>query len=208
LCTIFLPSKAQEMQPMEFGVKGGLNISNLYTNEASIPDVIFGFNAGVYLKVPVTKIIAIQPEFYASTKGATIRYNSTLLDGTARFDLTYLELPVFCVIKVSDKVNLQIGPYISCLVDGKVTNMVNINFFDYQKNIDVSKYNRIDAGLILGTSVVVHSVTVGMRYNYGFVTVGKEQTFSGISYIIPNATNGVISFYLSIPVFSDSKSKL
>ena len=42
--------RAQEAKPLEMGVKVGLNISDLYTNDTSISDLIYGFNAGVYAK--------------------------------------------------------------------------------------------------------------------------------------------------------------
>jgi hypothetical protein len=194
-------SKAQDKaESLELGIKAGINISNLYTTDTSVSDMIYGFNAGVYLKATLTKMIAIQPEFYVSTKGASIRYNDLLLDGTARFNLTYLELPVLCEIQASQHIKFEFGPYISYLVGAKVTNMVDINLFDFQKNVDVNKFNRIDAGLIIGAGIVVHTVTVGVRYAYGFATVGKTQTLFGTSYTIPNANNGIVSFYMTIPL--------
>lgn len=194
-------SGAQEKaEPPELGIKAGINLSNLYTTDASVPDMIYGFNAGIYMKAPLTKVIAIQPEFYVSTKGASIRYNDPLLDGTASFNLTYLELPVLCEIQVSPHIKFEFGPYISCLVGARVTNMADIKLFDFQKNVDANQFNRLDAGFIIGAGIVVHTVTVGARYAYGFATVGKPQTFSGISYTIPNANNGVVSFYMTIPL--------
>jgi hypothetical protein len=198
-----IKAQEQELEKIEIGVKGGLNISDLYTTDNSLSDMIFGFNAGVYLKLPISKNIAIQPELYASTKGATIRFNSLLLDGTARFDLTYIELPVLCVIRTSRHISFHIGPYVSCLVDANVKNMININLFDYEKNVDTNQFNRVDAGIVAGAEVIVHSVTVGISYNYGFLKVGKERTFLGNSYTIPNTTNGVISLYMAVPFYSN-----
>ena len=192
--------RAQEAKPLEMGVKVGLNISDLYTNDTSISDLIYGFNAGVYAKLLLTKLFAIQSEFYLSTKGASIRYNDLLLDGTANFHLTYLELPVLSVIKLSRQLKLEFGPYVSCLVGAKVKNVANINHFNFEQNVDVNKFNRLDAGFIIGSGIVVHTVTVGVRYTYGFVKVGNTQTFIGESYTIPNTNNGVVSFYLAVPL--------
>jgi hypothetical protein len=185
---------------MELGVKAGLNLSDLYTTDTSISDMLYGFNAGAYLKMSASNIFAIQPEFSISTKGASIRYNDPLLDGTANFQLTYLELPVLCDFKLSRHLNLQFGPYVSCLVGAKVTNMANINLFNFEQNVDVNRFNHIDAGLILGAGIEVRTVTVGLRYTYGFVKVGRPQTILGTSYTIPNTNNGVVSFYLAIPI--------
>jgi hypothetical protein len=200
IAATYLPCRAQELEPIELGVKAGVNLSNLYTNDASVSDMIYGFNAGVYIKAPVSKIIAFQPEFYVTTKGASIRYNDPLLDGTARFNLTYLELPILCEIQTSRHFKLEVGSYIACLVGAKVTNMTEINLFDYEKNVDETQFNRVDAGLVIGAGVVSHSVTVGVRYSYGFTKVGRQQSYLGSSYTIPNTNNGVVGFYMTIPL--------
>jgi hypothetical protein len=99
----YIRCAGQEIKPIELGLKAGLNISNLYTiDNNSITDMIFGFNAGMSLKLPVNSLIAIQPELYITTKGGIIRYNNLLLKDNANFNLTYLELPVLGVIKVSE----------------------------------------------------------------------------------------------------------
>lgn len=201
LSVTIIPCQAQKPNQLQFGVEAGLNISNLYTGDASISDMIPGFNIGVIAKIPVTENLSIQPELYLTTKGASITYNTTFADGTAKFDVTYIELPVLCIMKVSHYIYIQFGPYVSWLVDAKVTNMANIHLFNFQKNINPDNYNRIDAGLIGGIGVEVHSINMGVRYSYGFSKVGKEQTFLGASYTIPNATNGVVNFYLSVPLF-------
>lgn len=198
--TMVIPCQAQEIVPTKFGVIGGINFSNLYTKDASTADMIFGFNLGVFAKMPTTGILSIQPELFLTKKGASVTYNSLLVDGTANFNLTYLELPVLSLLKVSDHINLQFGPYVSYLIAGKVTNMANIHLFNFEQNIDASNYNRIDAGLILGMGVEVHSMNMGVRYSYGLTKIGKERTLLDNSYIIPNASNGVVNFYLSVPV--------
>jgi len=186
--------------PAKIGFIGGINISNLYTNDASTADMIFGFNLGVFAKIPTVSLLSVQPELYVTTKGASVTYNSLLVDGTANFNLTYLELPVLGLLRVSDHIDLQFGPYVSYLLAGKVTNMANVHLLDLEKNITMSNYNRIDAGLVLGVGVEAHSMTMGVRYNYGLTKVGRERTLLDQSYTIPNASNGIVNFYLSVPV--------
>ena len=78
--------------------------------------------------------------------------------------------------------------------------MANVHLLDLEKNITMSNYNRIDAGLVLGVGVEAHSITMGVRYSYGLTKVGRERALLGQSYTIPNASNGIINFYLSVPV--------
>jgi hypothetical protein len=190
--------QAQEIPPVQFGIKGGLNLSNLYTSDASRSDMLVGFNLGVFDKLPLNNSIAIQPEFYITTKGASVTYNNLLLDGTAKFNLTYLEVPLLCVVKVTRLLNVQFGPYLAYLIDGKVKNVANISLFNYEQNINVNDYNRFDAGVAFGAGLDVGGITMGARYNLGMTKVGKTETFLGSSYTVPNANNGVINFYLAV----------
>jgi len=194
----YLPCLAQDKKTMQFGVKGGLNLSNLYTSDASSSDMIAGFNVGVFDKLPITNSFAIQPEFSVTTKGATVTYNNLLIDGTAKFNLTYLEVPLLCVVNVTKLLNVQFGPYVAYLIDGKVKNEANINLFNFEQNIDVNDYNRIDAGVVLGAGLDVGAITMGARYNWGMTKVGKTKSFLGTDYTVPNANNGVINFYLAV----------
>ena len=193
-----LSGKAQDSRETQFGVKAGLNLSNLYTSDASGSDLLVGFNFGFFDKLPLTNEVAIQPEFYVSTKGGSVTYKGLLLDGTAKFNLTYLEVPVLLTVNVTPSFNLQFGPYVAYLLDGKVTNVANVSIFNYEQNLNVNDYNRFDAGLAVGAGIDVGSVTVGARYNYGLTKVGKTKTFLGSSYTVPNANNGVINFYLAL----------
>jgi hypothetical protein len=198
--TSFNLCQAQEIKSLQVGVKGGLNLSNLYTSDATSSDMIAGFNLGVFTKLPVTNMLAFQPEIYVSTKGASITYNNLFVDGTAKFNLTYIEVPFLCVVNVTRLVNIQFGPYVAYLVDGKVTNVANINLFNFEQNINVNDYNRLDAGLVLGAGFDVGSITMGARYNYGMTKVGKTKTFLGTTTTVPNSTNGVINFYVSVGI--------
>jgi hypothetical protein len=192
-----MPCQAQSDKSTQYGIIAGLNLTNLYTNDA-VSNINAGFNAGGFIRLPVTNSIAIEPELYVSTKGSSMTYNSLLVNGTANFNLTYLEMPVIAVFNMTKLVNLQVGPYVSYLIDGKVKNVANVTLFNFEQNLNVNDYNRLDAGIVVGVGLDVRTVTMGMRYNLGLINVGKTQQFLGTSYNIPNAMNGVINFYVAI----------
>jgi len=198
---------AEDYNPTEIGLKIGFNISNLYTTDSSTSDIGMGINAGGFIKMPISRVLAIQPELCLTVKGSTVRFNSADLDGTARFELTYLELPVLLVLKSTEHLNFQVGPYLSYLMNANIRNVSNIHLFDYEQNLNLYKFRRFDTGLIIGAALVVHSVTVSVRYSYGFIKVGKEQIISGNSYTIPNTNNGVLSVHMSIPIYSKEFSR-
>jgi hypothetical protein len=205
LAASFLPfqSKAQDQRERtdpRFGIKGGVNFTNFYTNDESQADMLTGFNLGVFGKVPLASFIAIQPEFYFSRKGAEVTYNSLIVDGTARFALNYLELPILLVVNLTRNFNIQAGAFGSYLINGNVTNQSGINLFNFEQNIDSKDYNRFEAGLVAGAGIDIGSLSIGARYYYGLTNVGKERTFMGISYTVPDAKNGVFNVYVAISI--------
>lgn len=192
------PAFSQEDNLSQFGIKAGLNLSDLYSDKDSKADMKTGLNLGIFAKMPLSGSLAIQPELYYTMKGASVTYNSLLLDGTADFSLSYLELPVLFVYKVTGMFNVHIGPYVSYLLNGKVKNDANINLFDFENNINMDNYNRIDAGLAAGAGIDIGSISIGARYYMGLTKVGKERTMLGTTYTIPNSKNSVINVYLAV----------
>ncbi|TRX37542.1 porin family protein [Flavobacterium restrictum] len=196
IVVISFSAKAQSDSP-KFGVKGGFNFSNLYTDTVDDNNVLMGFNLGIYAKMPITQNFAVQTELYYTTKGAELVYNNAFANGTARFRLNYLEIPVLAVVNITKNFNIHAGPYLGYLVDGKVTNKSNSTLFDYENNLDTNDFNRFDAGIAAGFGVDIDAMSFGVRYNYGLTKVGKEQNYSGTNYTFPDAKNSVLNVYAS-----------
>ncbi|WP_337964782.1 porin family protein [uncultured Flavobacterium sp.] len=178
----------------EFGVKGGFNMSNLYQNDANDDNVLYGFNAGVYATLPISDFVAIQPEILFTTKGAELDYNNVFASGNAKFRLNYIEVPLLVRVNITKNFNVHAGGYASYLVDSKVTGEGDV-VFDQQ--IDTEDLNKFDAGLSAGVGVDFNPISIGLRYNYGLTTVGKERTFAGTTYTFPDAKNSNLTLYLS-----------
>lgn len=184
----------EEKVTTEFGVKGGFNMSNLYQSEADDNNVIYGFNAGVYATLPISDFIAIQPEILYTTKGAELDYNNAFAEGNAKFKLNYIEVPLLVRVNITKNFNVHAGGYASYLVSSKVTGEGDISF---DEAVDTDELNKFDAGLSAGVGVDFNPISVGLRYNYGLTTVGKERTIAGTTYTFPDAKNSNLTLYLS-----------
>ena len=184
----------EEKVTTEFGVKGGFNMSNLYQSEADDNNVIYGFNAGVYATLPISDFIAIQPEILYTTKGAELDYNNAFVDGNAKFKLNYIEVPLLVRVNITKNFNVHAGGYASYLVSSKVTGDGDI---DFDEAVDTDDLNKFDAGIAAGIGVDFNPISVGLRYNYGLTTVGKERTVAGTTYTFPDAKNSNLTLYLS-----------
>lgn len=185
---------------LKFGFKGGVNFSNLYTQDVDDNNVLTGFNLGIFAKVPINQSFAIQPELLYTTKGAKLTYNNSFANGTAKFRLNYIELPVLLVVNLTKNFNIHAGPYVAYLVDGKATNDSQGTLFDYQNNLSNDDYNKFDSGIAVGLGFDSDNIGFGVRYNYGLQTVGKERNFGGTNYTFPDGKNSVINLYLSFSI--------
>lgn len=191
-------TNAQVNDGPQFGIKGGANFSNLYTDEVDDNNVLTSFNAGIYTSFPITDFIAIQPELLYSRKGSELVYDNALLSGTAKFKLNYIEVPVLLKVNLAKNISIHAGPYFAYLVDAQVTNESDSGSFDFEDNYDNDDFNKFDAGVAAGLGFDFNNFGIGVRYNYGLSTVGKERTVAGQTYTIPDGKNSNLSLYLSM----------
>lgn len=198
-CAAFTVSNAQTNDKAStgasFGIKGGVNFSNLYTEDVDDNNVLTSFNVGVFVSMPLTSFLSIQPEFLYSRKGAELVYDNAFASGTGKFKLNYLEAPVLLKINITENFNVHAGPYFAYLIDAQVTNESGSGDFDFEENMDNDDFNKFDYGIAVGAGFDFSSIGFGVRYNHGLATVGKERSFLGTNYTFPDGKNSNLSVY-------------
>lgn len=172
----------------EFGVKGGFNMSNLYTDDADDENILYGFNAGVYATLPVSDFVAIQPELLFTTRGSELEYNNALAQGNVKLKLNYIELPLLVRVNITKNFNIHAGGYASYMVSAKSTGDGD---FEFENQYNTDDFNKFDAGLAGGIGVDFSPLSVGLRYNYGLTTIEKDGDDSS------DLKNSNLSLYLS-----------
>ncbi len=190
----FTNAQAQE-DATKFGIKGGVNFSNFYTDDVDDNNVLTGFNIGLFTKMPVSENISFQTEISYTGKGAELVYNNAFVNGTAQFKLNYIEVPLLLVVNLTQNLNIHAGPYAAYLISGKTTNKSDSGSYNFEDNINVDDFNRFDAGLAGGVGLDLESVSFGVRYNYGLTKIGKDDSNS--NFTSPDAKNSVLSVYAS-----------
>jgi hypothetical protein len=181
----------------EFGIKGGVNFSNIYNTEVDDNNVLTSFNAGLYGAFPLGGIISIQPEILYSRKGGELTYDNAFVTGKTQFKLNYIEVPILLKVNITNNLSVHAGPYFAYLLDAEVNNDADGNAIDFENNYNNDDFNKFDVGISAGIGYGFDSFGIGARYNYGFSTIGKERAFAGTSYTIPDGKNSNISLYLS-----------
>ena len=182
-----------------FGIKGGVNLSNMFTKDVTDKNTIIGFNGGLFLKMPLSSNFAFQPELLYTMKGSELTYNS-FISGKASFSLNYVEMPVLAVINLTKIFNIYGGVYIANLTSVVVKNKSNVDLFNFENELKKSDFEMYDWGLVGGAGLDFNRVSLGVRYEYGMKPVGKERSILGQTYRIPDAKNSTIQIYLSISI--------
>ncbi|HEY4154017.1 MAG TPA: porin family protein [Puia sp.] len=197
-----LNASAQEQQTSmesglrpKLGIKGGLNLTNLYVSDVSKEHMKAGFNAGLFAKLPVTQGFSIQPELLYSVKGAKDDYNNVVQgSGEYRFNLGYIEMPVLAVVNLARNFNLHAGGYAAYLVNANVKDVNSDGDIQGANELNADNFKRWDVGLVGGLGFDIENFTIGARYNYGLTNIGKSGSLSGD--LTKNSKNAGVSIYL------------
>jgi len=202
ILAIFSTVHAQQQQTSnesalatKFGIKGGLNLTNLSSESFTDNHLKPGFNVGIFSKIPVTPGFSIQPELLYSLKGSKTDYNN-FVEGTGqyRFNLGYVELPVLAVVNLAKNFNLQVGGYAAYLTNANVKDVKNNGTIQSITDLNANDFNRWDFGLAGGLAFDIENFTIGARYNYGLTDIGKNGNLSSTA--LGNAKNNGLSIYI------------
>lgn len=177
------------------GIKGGLNLSNLYVNEADDDKARIGWHAGFYGQMFATEAFAIQPEVNFSTKGTGVtRIGSNSARYESKFNLSYIDFPVLAVFKLGDVAEIHAGAYWAYLLGAQIRNNDNDpnNEFD---TIDRRNFDNWDYGLVGGIGFNVgEGAQIGARYNYGLNEIAQS---AGARRVFGNSKNQVAQLYVA-----------
>jgi Outer membrane protein beta-barrel domain len=161
----------QSYGQVSFGVKTGLNISNVKFDGLN-HSARLGMNAGVLSSIKLSKQFLLQPEVIYSTKG--YKFPSTGLSGKGTLSLNYINIPILLGFKPIDKLVVNFGPEIGFLTAAK-------SKFD-NSTVDLKEiYQKVDIGLDLGAAYnLSKQLSIDVRYNYGFKDLIKA-TFEDVN---------------------------
>ena len=196
---------------VNFGVRAGLNMSNMKTSVLGLSldtKMKPGIQLGVVGELSLLDIIAIQPGIIFSQQGFKIDdFLGSKISATET--LNYIQVPVNVMYKVNlgvAKLLLQAGPYLGYGLSGKTKAWLDgkkIEGEDFKEMFgdekikfgsgDEDDYKALDFGLGFGAGVQFSSFQVCIGYNAGLMNFAPEiPTESGID-LKPKAKNNNIA---------------
>jgi hypothetical protein len=115
---LFVGSTAVNAQGIKFGIKGGLNISDIIKDDGNNnfdTKTKTGFNAGVTLEIPLIAGLAFTPEVLYAQKGYKLTYTTGEFTQTTNF----IDVPILASFKLGSSFNIVAGPQVSFLLSTK-----------------------------------------------------------------------------------------
>lgn len=185
-----LAGTAHAQRNVSLGLKAGVSLSNLVGADAKVYENLFGFHAGVFANIGITKMVAFQPELLYSQKGAKVPLvgiNGPAGDASWRFH--YVDVPLAFHVNAAG-LFFEAGPQVGFLVAAQS------KYGSYSTDIKAS-YNTVDFGYLAGLGYQRKSgLGIGLRYNGAFTNVSKSFTAGNTTYQ-ERARNSVFQAYLS-----------
>ncbi|MBE0424788.1 MAG: PorT family protein [Lutibacter sp.] len=158
-----------------FGAKAGLNVANLI-GDVTDNESLIGFNAGVFVEIPLADSFYIQPELIYSTQGAKFDFP---IIGSTDLKLNYINLPIMFKYDVANRFYLEAGPQVGFLV---AADLGDLDVKDSYESTDFAA----NFGLSYGFT---EKIFAQARYNLGLSNIVKDNGSDKVS-------NATMSFSL------------
>lgn len=158
-------SNADMRTQFSFGAKLGANYSNVYDSqgEAFNADGKLGAVGGIFLTVPISKYIGVQPEVLLSQKGfkatGNVLNNSYNLTRTT----TYVDVPLLLLVKPVPFLSLVAGPQFSYLLKQKNKFTGAGATIDQEREFENDNIRKNTLGFIGGADINLGKIVVGAR---------------------------------------------
>lgn len=168
---LFAQSNDDYMERPTFGIKGGLNSSNVYDEQGEdfVADPKLGFVAGGFIGIPLGKFLGIQPEVLYSQKGYQSSGAFLGQDYTFTRTTNHLDIPIQLQIKPISAITIVVGPQFSYLLSSKNELKINDNTSGASEedfNNDNPRKNML--GAVGGVDVNIGMLVIGGRIGWDF----------------------------------------
>ncbi|MBN2662542.1 MAG: PorT family protein [Bacteroidales bacterium] len=166
------------------GIKIGTNYSNVYDTEGEEfrADGKFGFATGLFLSLPIGKLLGFQPEILFSQRG--FKSEGSILTVPYEISRTsnYIDVPLLIMVRPSKYFSILAGPQYSYLI--KQTNkfessITNIELEEQFDNEDIRKNTLCFTG---GLDFNVENIVIGTRVGWDLLKNNGDGTTTALRY--------------------------
>lgn len=163
---------------LSFGVKLGLNYSNVYKTDGEKfnSDPKFGFAGGAFLLIPIGDVIGVQPEILFSQKG--FKATGVILGSTYEIKrtTTYLDIPILFALKPSSILTLLIGPQYSHLISHKDVFSNGSSTIEQEEEFENEDYRKNTLCFLSGADVNLNHLVISARVGWDLLRNNGDGT--------------------------------
>jgi hypothetical protein len=216
---------SQSLKPVKFSLKSGINIDNtlIKTINGEIPSKHFikiGYNAGVILRVPISKRWFILNELQYTQEECEHSYRYILhstssttkneYESKYSYSRNYVRLTPYLSFSTSDYLNINFGPSVGYLISNSYSLIEsnditsNENFIAVNLNSDneiLNTFEDLDYGLKFSLDIIIsNSFVVNPNYYFAinkFSEVNStDPTIDGAAFKFKNSFFGLDFVYI------------
>jgi hypothetical protein len=166
--TLFAQDNADLDDRVTFGLKAGVNSSNVYDEKGDDfeGEAKLGFVAGAFVGIPIGDFIGIQPEVLYSQKGFG-RSGSILLQNYQFTRTTnHLDIPIQLQIRVIPALTILAGPQFSYILSKKDELEINGQTSGNVQDFDNTNLRKNSLGFVGGLDVNISRLVIGARVGW------------------------------------------
>lgn len=162
-----------QAQDVKYGVKAGLNFSNLAINpelDFPSPNSRLGVHLGGFAQFSLGNNLSVQPELTFSTQGA----NDEDKDDWQRVETSYLNLAGVFKYTLQNNINFSIGPQLGFLTGGE---FIKEDKEDGERKIHSASHVLSGTDLSIGFGVgytLSSGIDLSLRYNHGLNNINDN----------------------------------
>lgn len=183
-----------------FGVKGGLNYSTLYVEEAKDVNARTGFHVGLFGRVAPTGGLGFQVEALYDQKGVTVKKAVGTIDQETTFKFDYIDVPLLIIIPLGEVAELQGGAYLGGMVVSERSTDGDLG--SGSSDPSDAKFNMFDYGLVGGFGINLGMAQVGVRYNHGLNDIATDDVSRNV---LGNSKNAYAQAYIALALGKGDK---
>lgn len=150
---------------VHFGVKAGINLSNIYDTEGNEYDAEgkIGLAIGGFLQIPIGTYLGFEPELLFSQKG--YRSTGSVLGASYEFTHTenFIDVPLLISIKPSPFLTILAGPQFSFLMSQKDVFTSGDLTVDQEKEFENDNLRKNTLCFLGGVNINLTNIVIGAR---------------------------------------------
>jgi hypothetical protein len=163
-----------------FGVKGGFNYSNVWSErgEDFQTDPRFGIAGGLFFGIPIGKFLGVQPEILISQKG--FQGAGTLFGSSYSFSRrsTYIDIPLQLQIKPAKFLTVVLGPQYSYLMHEKNVYTLGTTSTEQEQEFRNAPVRKNIFGFVTGPDIIIQHLVISGRVGWDLQNNNGDGTSS------------------------------